>query len=273
MQPMKTSKGRWRIIGILCSILLFVFSTEFLFTAFDPLGINRYDDDLRLYSNSVIDNNGLVVLLDGEHRFSNWTATIAAGTRVTQTRSSDCDIAFIGDSVTFGWGVNDADVWVNLLAQTYPTVEIRNYAYPGYDTANLSAAFRQIRADGYVYFIIENDSGRGIQAGPRQSESRRWTLARYVLHLTFMYRAQQRQIIATDEFKAFLEGIPANTLMLGFTGEVLAGYAAEHHGAILVERYTEALSAGDGHANVVGNQQIYAAVLPHVDAFIRRICG
>lgn len=277
-QPMKTSKARRHIIGILISILIFVFSTEFLLSTFDPLGINRYEEDLHRYFNHVVDGNGLVVLPDGELHFANWKATIEDGARVTATQPGNCHIAFMGDSVTFGLGVNDSDVWVNLLArsyakQTHPDVEIHNYAYPGYNAGNLSAAFQRIEADGYVYFVIENDSEPPLQPRAPRPAPHLWTLQRYVLFLALMYRHANYQPLVTDEFKSFLEQLPENTLVIGFKGEVLAGYAAEHHGAILVEPYTERVSMADGHANAAGNRQIYAAVQPYVEAFIRRICG
>jgi hypothetical protein len=269
----KTAKARWRIIGILFAILLFLFSSEFMLTTFDPLGINRYDADLRAYFNLVErGDHTLFVLPDGVHRFSNWTATIEDGTRVTATQPRDCRIAFMGDSVTFGLGVNDAAVWVNLLAKHYPDTEIRNYAYPGYDASNLRAAFKHVQAHGYVYLVIENDAGAGITQVRRRPSFKLWSLSRYFLVLALGWQQAQQQVVVTDEFMSYLENLPENTLILGIAGGTLATYAAEHHGAILIDRYTSDISANDPHPDAIGHMQLYAAVQPHVDMFISRVC-
>jgi lysophospholipase L1-like esterase len=262
-----------RLILVLLSSILSILALEGILTLTDPIGINRYQDDVRQYYNSLIQTDeGLFVLPDGVHVFSNWTATIKDGRRITADNVADCAIAVIGDSMTFGLGVNDSDVWVTRLAQNYPTVDFRNYAYSGYDVRNLQAVFEQAEADAYIYLIIFNDVGAGITKLHHYPPSHTWTLGRYLGFSVQVWLDAQSSTVVTDEYRAYLEAIPENTLIVGFENEVLAEYAAQHHGAILIPPYTERISASDIHPNGLGHQQIADSLLPLVAPFVTRIC-
>ena len=67
-------------------------------------------------------------------------------------------VAF-GRSVTFGYGVDDAETWVNLVAREFPDWHVINEAYPGWSIKNLEGAW-EMHPDADMIFVltITNDS-------------------------------------------------------------------------------------------------------------------
>lgn len=87
--------------------LIFIVGLWGLLRIFDPLGVLRYYNDLsRLFADYVVSERGYS-MYPGLHQYSNWTALIERnGNRhVPDGKNAACEIAFVGDSVTFGFGV------------------------------------------------------------------------------------------------------------------------------------------------------------------------
>jgi hypothetical protein len=259
-----TRKTRRMITYILITILLMLLAMEGLFRLLDPFGLQRAVADLHLYYAALVWDNGLYILPDGEYRFSNWTARMVNGSRWTASPDSDCTIAFVGDSVTFGLGVDDSAVWVNRLAIQYPDVTMLNRGLPGYNSSDVRISLERTTADGYVYLIFDNDSD-----APLQLRSKSYWLYSALQHNVFLLTVSEKPRVATDTFLADIAALPDNVLLFGFEGEPLAIAANAH----LIPRYTERISRADVHANRQGNQQIADAMLPMVTPFITEVCN
>src|SRR5262245_53206812 len=116
-KPRKTLRDHLKAIGGALLIVGFtLLLLEILLRVVDPWDI-QYFNDLEVMGNEhfVSDAQRGYTLGDGSYRYSHWSATIADGTRLIPNTSPDaaCEIVILGDSVAFGYGVDDADVWVN----------------------------------------------------------------------------------------------------------------------------------------------------------------
>src|SRR5688572_6915252 len=111
-----------KIAYALIGFSLSIFLLETLLRFVDPWGAVTYftagGPTLDLY----IPYGERDVLPAGVYSFPIWTAHINPDhTRlVPDNAAGNCRIAFVGDSVTFGLGVDDAETWVNLLAANHP---------------------------------------------------------------------------------------------------------------------------------------------------------
>ncbi|MDW8171049.1 MAG: hypothetical protein RML73_01060 [Anaerolineae bacterium] len=160
---LKALSGALLIVG--SSLLLL----EALLRLIDPWGL-RYFDDLARMGNElfVYDEARGYLLQDGDHVFSHWRASIRQGERVVPNTNPEaaCTLAVLGDSVAFGYGVDDEQAWVNLLAARFPQVHIINAAVPRYNSTNVLLSARDLEArgsvDAYFYLIIGNDTEGSI---------------------------------------------------------------------------------------------------------------
>src|SRR5262245_3155504 len=159
---MRLSRRVKNFIGALAILTVTLGIIELGLRLIDPWGM-RYFDDVVLMSKTmfITDQVRGYGLKDGTFVYSHWQAHIEDGQRVVPTGSiqGTCDLAFLGDSITFGHGVNDDQTWVNLIAAGLPDVHIYNYGVPRYSIPNILGtrrAFPDHKA--YIYTIFNNDS-------------------------------------------------------------------------------------------------------------------
>jgi hypothetical protein len=262
--------------SILSAILL-----EMLLRFVDPWGAVTYftagGPTLDLY----VSYGERDVLPAGEYRFPTWTAHINADhTRyVPDNNVGNCRIAFVGDSVTFGLGVDDAETWVNLLAANHPAWDVVNAGVAGYNSYAVRLTIADTAADAYVYLITNNDAEyqlfhpvvevrRGYQSS-LQIYWRVWQINRqgyeHPPQMLGSERRFDRDIAALAEHD--------NVLIAGFTNDDLAQSAYEQYASvILLPAYTETISFADPHPNVIGHQQIAAALDPFVTEYVQAQC-
>ncbi len=144
------------VLAALVGILVLALVLEAFLWFVDPLGIATYVSDLS--SLVTIANAEGYTLAPGEHHMRYWTYTIEAdGSRVMPEASADCTIAFVGDSIAFGLGVSDQQPFPYLFAQEYPDVLFVNEAKIAYNIGNVRYAVEHYPADGYIYFMADND--------------------------------------------------------------------------------------------------------------------
>lgn len=240
---------------VLFSIALTLIALELILRLFDPLGVVYLEDIGAVFDKAESGNP--YTLAPGVYRFNTFTATILADrSRLVPDNSTiaDCVIVAIGDSVTFGHGVNDKDTWVNLLARQFQGGQFINTGMNGYN----SHAVREMqaqwveRANGFIYLVTSNDSDPQL---PSLERDRFYPyLSAYLLILQAPSQHEQ------DTPFAFLADIAA--IQQTAPTLVLEGIT-----------YSEVNSYADPHPNAAGHEQIASAILPMVRETIQAWCN
>ena len=127
----------------------------------DPLGMIYYPELLTTFAQSEPIPAGWQMAV-GVHNFTHWSATIMPDhTRLVPGTNPDGDETwvFLGDSVTFGYGVNDDAPFASQIAIIRPDIHVINAGTVGYDSANVRARAADFpTADRLIYLIYGNDA-------------------------------------------------------------------------------------------------------------------
>lgn len=261
---------RRRLIAALASFLLFVAAIEVGLRLTDPLGALRYFGDLRAVMATYRTDVQRYAMRPGAYTFSDWQATILPDStrRVPDTAPAGCTIALVGDSVTFGLGVSDADTWANVVARELRGVHIVNTGVAAASIWSVTASMEAVRADGYVYLIIDNDDAPEI---PPQALVVRegWAIQTYVYVLQEWKPAAYKPDPVARAQIAEVAG-RRNVQAVAFTGNQLA---RDMPGVAFIPPYTKRISWTDAHADAEGNREIAKLILPIVREFAARVCG
>lgn len=145
-----------RVVGIVTVTLLTLALIEVLLRITDPFGAAYFGDlSGNFYDQAIEDPRGYVIPA-GAYQASHWSFTILPDhTRAVPDTTTDSErtMVFIGDSVTFGYGVEDAETFVNLVAQAFPDWRVINDSYPGWNIQNLEGAWSQ-HPDADLIFVL-----------------------------------------------------------------------------------------------------------------------
>lgn len=262
---------RQKLIRILMIILLSMFGLEVMLRTIDPLGTwTLRSVNIPDYLNNIqgADRTGYS-FKQGNLMMGTYHATILAdgSRRVPDTNiHADCQIAFIGDSVTFGWGVEDSETFVNLIAEKFPNIHFLNTARPGYNAGNIARLIPAYPASAYIYLAIDNDNQYP-------------TVYKKVEQQTMPLLAMQAYIGAYvigqgKEDPHYLEDIQriidAHALLLGFAYD--QKLVLRNLPFIYLPYWTYSISKADGHPNAQGHQAIANAMLPYVQDYVNQVC-
>lgn len=271
--------ARRRLIAALIGVLLALLLGEALLARFDPLGFVYFRDQAYLASQIVPDPRGYA-FRPGAYPLSFAPTILPDGTRaVPDTNvSAETTLVFIGDSVTFGYGVDDDQTWVNRIARALPAAHVVNAGVSGYDSANVARAVDQYPdADALVYLIVNNDAEPEKQPDfdhPRPPDASSW-LALYLLHLPeYLSPVSAEAEIARGDLPRYFDDLRAiladdRVLALAFDDAFGRMTVERGFGISLIERGEDRVSPADGHPGARGNQQIAAQILPLVRARFR----
>lgn len=262
------------IIRILIGLIVFLLGLETLLRLFDPLGIVAFANLEILNPHMVLSPTRGYMLASGHYVLHTWTVTENADNtrQVPDNPGGPCTLVFVGDSVTFGEGVNDADTWVNLVARQLQGVNVLNAAFDAYNSENVRGTLADFpKADAIIYLIIGNDPEITIHQVAPGEEASSYTLM-YALYLLRVYHNSY----PTDypRFWRDLDAMHADprvtfvTFDYQFGPELTARYPVQ-----LIPPWTHNISKVDGHANVEGNQQIAAGMLPIAQNVVKDKCG
>jgi hypothetical protein len=267
------------VILVLVILLLSLVLLEGVLWFIDPLGIATYVTDLSLMV--TIANAEGYTLAPGRHELRYWSYTIdESGNRVMPVRGDNgCTIAFVGDSITFGQGVNDEDTFAYKFASANPDVQFINRGKIAYNIANISASVANTAADGYIYFVSDNDDGL-----PWMRPESQWGLPRQLpprLAAIQYYLATFREINLPsvgdrDGFWSQFEALYRRDDVAFFLmGSPLADEIAVRYPAIpLIPRWTVDLKVSwiDGHPNPAGHDYLLERMSETIAAFIEQRC-
>jgi hypothetical protein len=268
--------ARRRFIAVLIGILLALLTGEALLAWFDPLGFVYFRDQAYLSSQIVPDVRGYG-FRPGSYPLSFALTILPDGTRAVPDtdESAGATLVFVGDSVTFGYGVDDDQTWVNRVARELPGVHIVNAGVSGYNSTNVLRTVAQYPdADALVYLIVNNDAEPENRPDldpdfghPRPPESSSW-LALYLLNLPeYLAPISAEAEIARGDLPRYfddLRQIVSDERVLALAFDDAFGRMTVEHGfsVTLIARGTDRVSPADGHPGVRSNQAIAAQVLP-----------
>jgi lysophospholipase L1-like esterase len=275
-----------RIIWLLANIIIVLVGLEILLQLFDPLGMARYGiDGLTLADRNELDPRGYALPV-GIHQLSNWQATINVDrTRLVPntTENGEKTIVFVGDSATFGFGVNDEETWVNLLARKFPTIKLINAGVSGFNSTQVLRSLDIYPADAYIWLTIPNDlEEAGLAVGNiTRTPSylalylRMWTVQSSQKRVEGEGEAQrQLRLHGTVRYERELDTLSDTVpLTLVAFDDEFGQFVHEKYDAYLIPWYTNKISAADGHPNSAGHQQIASHLEPIVEQVIEQING
>ncbi len=274
--PMKSRRRRFSpftnfminwILTPLVVLLFVVYGVDGLLRLTDPLGLGRGVDDLTAISYFYRPDPRGYSLPPGTHHFSNWTVTINEDrTRLVPAANANATttLTLIGDSVTFGLGVNDADTYANHLALHCPNVFIRNTAVSGYNINAIEKTFAVYGgADVYVYLAVFNDPlpDQGYMTSTRQQVS-------YVE--TYLGRAlvQPRPVTPTPvDFDGYIRRVQTLVdtyplLLFALNDDFGQRFKEAFPQATLLTFPTQTVSPVDKHPGAEGHEQLAREMLP-----------
>ncbi len=269
------------LMKLLVAVLLLIVTLlmlELLIRLTDPLGIIRYFSNIERYVFREDDELGYK-LEPGSYAFIGWSSTILEdGTRYVPDAptNSDCVIVALGDSVTFGQGVNDDETWVNRLAQRFPGVKFVNAGVPGYNLPNLIAQYERFK-DQYqavLYTLIDNDVEASISR--KQPPLTTWLVRHSAIFLYLHALSLPRPPnMPESEYRAYLDILSADprVLMTAFaSGGVSEALVKDYPAIFLQPMWTHFLSPFDPHPSAQGHEEIAQTAAPLVEQIIAQFC-
>lgn len=265
------------LIWLLVFVAIFVPSLEGLLWVFDPLGIVMFSD-FQTVGRHLEGDPIFYWLPEGEYKQQHWQMTILDdhSRRVPDTNpDADCTVAAIGDSVTLGWGVEDNETWVNLLAQEFPDVNFINAGLHGYSSRHVMISQDEWldQADGFIYFINPNDVNDGTQFQQRLIPMGSY-LGSYLMYA--VDRSLPRNEDSTfTHFWFDLSVIFAHQNTLIFIDDPRLAFQIERRlpGVVnLIPEHRTRISPVDPHPTAEGHQHIASAMRLQVEQAIGRWC-
>lgn len=296
VSPRKTLRDHLRALGGALLIVGITFGLiEFGLQTLDPWGLHYFQDLGRMSNDLFVpDPQRGYTLPPATYIFSHWRATVTPQGRLTPATApaATCELAILGDSVAFGYGVNDDEVWVNQVAAALPDVTLRNYGIPRYNSTNVlltQQAFPD--AAGYLYLIINNDIEPPLDVVLSGFAGSGAGLPWLVRYLNFaMYRGGGSDRIdvdpnstatlpdspdlrrMTNELNAILAH--GRTRLAAFRGERLTNALLERGYDLILATYPASyrISLADYHLNAAGNRLLAEALLPTIKDLQKSVC-
>ena len=280
-------KLRRILIIVLWTFLVTVFGIEAILRLTDPWGvIDVYDDLVLFHENFETHPLRGYVLPEGEYQFNRWTATVdARQTRLVPDTNpnASCTIAMVGDSVTFGHGVDDEDTFTNHLARSFPDVQFINAGLNGYNIGNVLGTIRSIEADAYIYFIIHNDVDPPLEIGQQGRVKYAITLYNHSLRAMLanddeadpVESETPADVVYPDWFITDAQTIAGfdNVLIAANVGNSLLEYIETIDAPlVIISKTKHRVSRADPHPNAEGHGEMAQSLLPHVDRWIAEHC-
>jgi len=297
-QTPKTWRDHLKALG---GAMILVFGTvaliEFLLALVDPWGMHYFVDLAKMGNETfVADDERGYIIPDGTHNYTRWTASIEDGARVLPdqiaTSDANCRIAILGDSVAFGYGVNDTDVWLNDLAQQFPDVYFANYGVPRYNSTNVLMTYNTIDDyNGYLYLIINNDLQPALDVENEvfagSGESLLWIM-RYINFAVFRGNNTGRPATLVEStamadpddptVQRFLSEVTLldeqeQVAFVAFEYEPTTNTLVNQDFDLTVLSYPpDRISFADYHLNPAGNDKLAQAISPTIQELINTAC-
>lgn len=269
-------KFRQNIIIFLASFIITLAGIEFFLWHGDPYGLRVYLTDFQALTRLRTSHPTGTQYYLGHHELERYSFTaLPDGLRlVPDTGRSDCIITAIGDSVTFGMGVDDHETWVNLLAQRYPKVQFLNAGRPTYSVSNVLASYNYYdQSDGFIYIVIDDDDGDFLRHKHNSPPPRVFAIQLYVYFWLYPAKAPFNMGRFMKDFVPLLE--QDDIVIIDFQEDrlVLDDLVAQYPSLHPVPMYTHVISRADPHPTPAGHIEIADGIDALVGELIARRCG
>lgn len=270
---------RQNIILSLTSLLISLLFAEMMMRLIDPLGVYHYYLELgQINELAIPDDTRAFAYKPGSFDLDTWKMQINSnGNRVVPhaAASSSCRLATIGDSVTFGLGVNDNQTWPDLVAQDLSGVDAINPSKPGYNAANFMPLIKATPATAYVYLAIANDTEPPAKFIPHgQSIAPESALADYLYYWvkTRPGTAHAQDMSGYISDLGDLLTMP-NVLIVSVKGNAFNdALRVARPDTVIIPVWTKVISIGDPHPSAAGHREIETAILPHLYPWLLSFC-
>lgn len=258
-----------RLRTVLLMTLATIAVLELLCRVFDPLGVVYFDDVAYLWNTRIDDPTGYAHVPGRFAIGGRFAITIDAdGNRVTpDSAAGGPQMTFIGDSQTFGYGVNDADTWVNLTTGALE-IDATNVARSGYNIENIAAQLDAITGC-VVWLTISNDPNPPVRYSGRQAYGPTSYLGAS-LGIALAPPSAFAGLPVGAAVRPLYAAIAArpDTLILVMDDGSYSETLRDDFGATVIPHFTERISPTDAHADAEGNRQIAEAARPIIQNWL-----
>lgn len=268
-------------LAALVMVLVTVAALELLVAAVDPWGLHYFDDLKQMYAAFEADAQRGYRLPDGVYHFRDWRATMADGTRLVPDtdEAAPCELALLGDSVAFGYGVNDADTWANLAAADLPGVRLVNTGMVGYNSANVLGTWQHFpEADAYVYLMNANDRDETLTVDELHAQAERRPMLWLSRYMSFALRGAGAAPLTADAAHLYrdLDRMTQDErlqLVIVQDNPLAADLRDRGYVFRVIPGFTHPISRVDSHPSAAGNRDLAQHMLPILRDTARRFCA
>lgn len=294
MRQPKTLGDHLRALGTAAVIVaVSLLLLELLLALVDPWGMRYFTDLAKMAREDwVVDSQRGYKFPAGTYEYSHWSATIVDGARYLPQAGPDanCAVVILGDSVAFGYGVDDEDVWLNQIVPDLPDVTFLNTGVPRYNSTNVLRTYQAFPdADAYLYLIVNNDIEPAIDLETHVFTGSGEGLPFVVRYVNFgiYFGGQSRRppdpdgqfSLAAPDTQRFLSEVNAlradeRMTLVGFQAQAITNTLQAQEIPVEVVPYAaeERISVADNHLNETGNRLMAEDLQPIVENVVQTHC-
>lgn len=253
-----------RLIAALFGLLMSILLLEGLLALFDPLHFQHFRDATVLSNHEIPAPAGWTFAPGVYHLALSTVTMLDDGTRLVPDTNVNASkkLVFVGDSVTFGYEVNDDQTFANLIAQQLPDVHVYNTGIIAFNSAQVLRQVQQYAdADAIVYLITDNDDdGEYLPEFGRVRPQFSWIVL-YAVYLPPLLFPQKFRVPHSVE--RYLSDVAAiethpNVLVVGYDNTL----TPITPGVVRIQPYTTRNSISDPHPNPEGHRFLAEQLLP-----------
>jgi hypothetical protein len=251
-------------------ILITLVMLEALLVIVDPIRFSEVQRDWSDLREHVVKRDNYYVFRPGTYDLVRYSVTINEdGTRNLPDNGSGCRVVAVGDSFTFGMGVDDNESWVNIAARETGYNWI-NSGMPGLQASNFVTILDEYPADVYVYLNTANDAAVYEEITPEQAPYRPFSAL-----TLYIYRAANLPLVyeAPDNYRSYLDTITARDNLIWYTIDNSPQLDINiEYGAIVLPSTFEIIGVDDSHPNPTGHEQIWKTMENTLKPFVESYC-
>lgn len=260
---------------------------ELLLSVTDIWGLKYFDDLATLWEKSTIDATRGYILPPGTYQFSHWKATeLEKSVRLLPNNAKGtCEVVFLGDSVTWGHGINDSETWVNLIAAQMPQINAINPSLDGYNSENVRRAIADFpEANVIVYMMVGNDTdytfgySNALPYQPHLSMIEKY-VRYFAIQKSGSAASSEYTSIApaisdanVQRFMSDLKAMKGNKRVVFIAFDKEFDNLKQEYGIHSIPMYTHRISYADPHPNAEGSKEMAAVIQPIVREAVDQQC-